>query len=202
VKGMEQRHREKYRMISVKDMMIKKSVEMMRDNLNHTFYAITIRPHISFMKMFARFPTNTRHLVGVSITENLIAKYDAHLISNPNKPKNHHLKIIHHNAIEEKHKNGSYDIPHSHGIWGIHNSFLDEWNDEGFHKRIKKFGSFQYKHNSYPLSNVIHSIEKPKLHSNLIDNKHPEGWLSYSYKWCADEDYESAWSFIESSKLD
>ena len=182
--------------------MVKKSAEMMRDNLNHTFFAVTIRPHISFMKMFARFPTNTRHLVGVSITENLATKYEAHLISNPNKPKNSHLKIIHQGAIEEKHKSGSYDIPHSHGVWGIHNSLLDKWNDERFHDRIIEFGSFQYKNKSYPLSNVIHSVWWEPFHSNLIAKTYPEGWLSYAYKWCADEDDESSWSFIESNNLD
>jgi|TARA_R110000823_G_scaffold308451_1_gene432071 hypothetical protein len=193
--------RENYRMNYTKDTMIKNSQEMMRGNLNHTFFAVTIRPHISFMKMFNRFPTNTRHLVGVSIIENIIAKYNSHLISQPNKPRNAHLLIIHHDAVEEKHKNGSYDIPHSHGIWGIHNSLLDRWNDEGFHARLKELGSFQYKHKSYPLSNVIHSVWKTPFNSSLLDKTYPEGWLSYAYKWCADEDYESDWSFVESGNL-
>ena len=186
-------------MINVKDGMIKKSIKMMGDNPTHTFFAITIRPYITFMKMFDRFPTNTRHIVGVSITENLIAKYNSHLISQPNKPKNHHLRIIHHDAIEEKDRFGSYEEPHSHGVWGIHNSLLDKWNDQRFHDRIKELGSFQYKHKSYPLSNVIHSVWWKPFHSNLIAKTYPEGWLSYAYKWCADEDDESSWRFIEST---
>jgi len=192
---MEQRHRENYRMSYIKDTMINTTMDMMRGNLNHTFFAITIRPYENFIKRYARFPTNTRHLVGEAITSNLIAKYNSHLISQPNKTKNFHLRIIHHDAIEEKHKNGSYDIPHSHGVWGIHNSLLDKWNDEKFHDRIKEFGSFQYKHKSYPLSNVIHSFD-------YQDISNPEDWLSYAYKWCDDEDASSCWGFIHSNGVE
>ena len=185
-----------------RDTLIRNSQELMRDNLNHTFFAVTIRPHIKFMKRFSQFPSNTRQLVGEAIIQNLIIKYDSHLISKPNKPQNHHLKIIHHNAVEQKHKNGSYDIPHSHGIWGIHNSFLDKWNDEGFHARIKELGSFHYEDKSYPLSNVIHSVWKTPFHSSLVAETYPEGWLSYCYKWCDDKDTGSSWSIIHSGGWD
>ena len=130
---------------------------------------------ISFCEFFIRVSLVVRIVLSVSlcvslclfvfslttITEliltNIISKYDAHLIPYPNKPKNHHLKIISHNAIETKTKFGSPDLPHSHGIWGIHKSLIQKWNSPSFHKRILNKGFFIYEDQKFPLRKVIHS---------------------------------------------
>ena len=167
----------------------------MGDNPNYTFFAVTIRPYEDFLRTFSH---STRTTIVEDILINLISKYDAHLISHPNKPQNHHLKIISHNAIETKTKFGSPDIPHSHGIFGIHNTLLEKWNSQSLHDRILELGSFIYQNKKYRLRKVIHSIERTPFTSNLIDKTTPEGWLDYAYKWWGDNDPTSDWSFIQS----
>ena len=117
-------------MNSTKTTLIQNSLKLLGDNPNHTFCAVTIRPYEDFLR---RFPYSTRTTITEEIIQNLITKYDAHLISHPNKPQNHHLKIISHNAIETKTRFGSPDLPHSHGIWGIHDTLLEKWNSTSFH---------------------------------------------------------------------
>ena len=170
----------------------------MGDNPSHTFYAVTIRPEWSFLRRFPWFPLNTRTQITEEIIQNLITKYDAHLIPYPNKPKNQHLKIISHNAIETKTRLGAPDLPHSHSIWGIHETLIQKWNSPSFHNRIREQGSFIYEGQKYPLRKVIHSIWIVPFHSSLIEKKYPEGWLDYSYKWSDDEDTKGVWSFIYS----
>ena len=182
-------------MNTTKTTLIENSLKLLGDNPNYTFYAVTIRPEWSFIKSF---PYYIQTNIAEEITKNLIAKYDAHLISHPNKPKNHHLKIISHNAIENKTTYGSPTPAHSHGIWGIHDTLLEKWNSQDFHNRIMELGSFQYEDQTYPLRKVIHSIERTSFTSNLIDKTTPEGWLDYAYKWSEDTDPTSDWSFIHS----
>jgi hypothetical protein len=178
-------------MNTTKTTLIENSLKLMGDNPSHTFCAVTIRPYESFLRKFPYFPLNTRTEITEEIIQNLITKYDAHLISHPNKPQNRHLKIISHNAIETKTKSGSPDLPHSHGIWGIHKTLIEKWNSQSFHNRIKEQGSFQYENQTYPLRKVIHSIE-PETFTD------EEGWLDYAYKWSGDNDPTSVWSFIQS----
>jgi hypothetical protein len=185
-------------MIDTKETLIKSSMKFMGENPSHTFFAVTIRPYESFLRRFSWIPLNTRTKITEEIIQNLITKYDAHLISHPNKPQNHHLKITSHNAIETKTKKGSPDLPHSHGIWGIHDTHLDKWNTDEFHDTIKELGSFQYEDQTYPLRKVLHSIKRQTFTSNLMDKTSPEGWLDYAYKWSGDNDPSSDWSFIHS----
>jgi hypothetical protein len=182
-------------MRDTKKTLIKNSLKLMGDNPNHTFFAVTIRPYEDFLRTF---PHSTRTTIVEDILTNLISKYDAHLISHPNKPQNHHLKIISHNAIENKTTYGSPTISHSHGIWGIHDTLLEKWNSQSLHDRIKELGSFIYQNQKYRLRKVIHSIERTPFTSNLIDKTTPEGWLDYAYKWCGDNDPTSDWGFIQS----
>jgi hypothetical protein len=192
------RYTEKQRdtpMNTTKTTLIQSSLNLLGDNPSHTFFAVTIRPYEDFLK---RFPYFTRTQVTEDIIQNLITKYDAHLISHPNKLKNHHLKIISHNAIETKTRYGSPDIPHSHGIWGIHDTLLEKWNSTSFHDRIKEQGSFKYENQTYHLRKVIQSIKREPFTSNLMDKTSPEGWLDYAYKWSGDNDPSSDWSFIHS----
>ena len=181
-----------------KTTLIKNSLNLMGDNPSHTFYAVTIRPYEDFLHRFPWFPLNTRTEITEEIIQNLITKYDAHLIPYPNKPKNQHLKIISHNAIETKTRLGSPDLPHSHSIWGIHETLIQKWNSPSFHNRIREQGSFQYEDQKYPLHKVIHSIKREPLTSNLIEKTSPEKWLDYAYKWSGDNDPTSVWSFIHS----
>ena len=117
-----------------KQTLIDQSLSLLTDYPRHTFFAVTVRPHESFIKNFRwyeRVPAVERLL------HHLIFAYQSHLTPlNTNKPKNHHLKIVSHNAIESKTKSGSTDIPHSHGIWGIPNELLMKWGLENgvFHK--------------------------------------------------------------------
>jgi len=178
-----------------KTTLIQNSLNLLGDNPSHTFFAVTIRPYEDFLR---RFPYSTRTQVTEDIIRNLIIKYDAYLISHPNKPQNHHLKIISHNAIETKTRFGSPDIPHSHGIWGIHDTHLEKWNSTSFHDRIKELGSFQYEDQKYPLRKVIQSIKPVSFTPNLMDKTSPEGWLDYAYKWSGDTDPTTDWSFIHS----
>lgn len=181
-----------------KTTLIKNSQKLMGDNPNHTFYAVTIRPEWSFLRKFPWFPLNTRTQITEEIIKNLITKYNAHLVPHPNKPKNQHLKIISHNAIETKTRLGAPDLPHSHGIWGIHKTLNQKWNSPSFHNRIKEQGSFIYEDQKYPLRKVIHSIKRDPLTSNPMENTSPEKWLDYSYKWSEDTDDKGVWSFIYS----
>jgi hypothetical protein len=185
-------------MNTTKTTLIENSLKLLGDNPNYTFYAVTIRPYESFLRKFPYFPLNTRTEITEEIIQNLITKYDAHLISHPNKPQNRHLKIISHNAIETKTKSGSPDLPHSHGIWGIHKTLIEKWNSQPFHDRIMELGSFQYEDQKYPLRKVIHSVWRVPFHSSLIEETYPEGWLSYSYKWSEDRDDKRSWGFIYS----
>jgi hypothetical protein len=191
-------HRET-QMNSTKTTLIQNSLNLLGDNPNHTFYAVTIRPYEDFLR---RFPYSTRTEITEEIIQNLITKYDAHLISHPNKPQNHHLKIISHNAIETKTRFGSPDIPHSHGIWGIHDTHMEKWNSQPFHDRIMELGSFQYigqyEDQKYPLRKVIQSIKREPFTTNLMEKTSPEGWLDYAYKWSGDTDPTTDWSFIHS----
>ena len=91
-------------MNSTKTTLIQNSLNLLGDNPSHTFFAVTIRPYEDFLR---RFPYSTRTQITEEIIQNLILKYEAHLISEPNKPKNDHLRIISHNAIETKTKFGS-----------------------------------------------------------------------------------------------
>ena len=182
-------------MNSTKTTLIQNSLKLLGDNPNHTFCAMTIRPYEDFLH---RFPYSTRTQITEDIIQNLITKYDAHLNSHPNKPQNHHLKIISHNAIETKTRFGSPDLPHSHGIWGIHDTLLEKWNSTPFHNRILELGSFQYEDQKYPLRKVIQSIKREPFTSNLMDKTSPEGWLDYAYKWSGDNDPTCEWSFIHS----
>ena len=52
----------------------------MGDNPSHTFYAVTIRPYEDFLHRFPWSPLNTRTEITEEIIQNLITKYDAHLI--------------------------------------------------------------------------------------------------------------------------
>ena len=88
-------------MNTTKTTLIQNSLNLLGDNPNHNFCAVTIRPYESFLH---RFPCSTRTTITEEIIQNLIIKYDAHLISHTHKPKNQHLKIISHNAIETKTK--------------------------------------------------------------------------------------------------
>ena len=144
------------------------------------------------------------------LLQNLILAYQSHLTPlNTKKPKNHHLKIISHNAIETKTKSGSSDIAHSHGIWGIANELLMRWGVENgvFHKWknddltdiLLRKGHIILNKRKIPLSQVIHSVEVELLLTNPIQHLYdpdrtPEGWLSYSYKWFGDGG--SQWGFI------
>ena len=199
---MEQNHTEPYREIQretpmnyTKTTQIRNSLKLLGDYPNHTFFAVTIRPEWSFIKSF---PYYTQTNIAEEITKNLIAKYDAHLISHPHKPKNHHLKVISHNAIENKTTYGSPTPAHSHGIWGIHDTLLEKWNSQDLHDGILQLGSFIYQNQKYRLRKVIHSIERTSFTSNLIEKTTPEGWLDYAYKWCGDNDPTSEWGFIYS----
>jgi hypothetical protein len=191
--------RRETQMNSTKTTLIQNSLNLLGDNPNHTFYAVTIRPYEDFLR---RFPYSTRTEITEEIIQNLITKYDAHLISHPNKPQNHHLKIISHNAIETKTRFGSPDIPHSHGIWGIHDTHMEKWNSQPFHDRIMELGSFQYigqyEDQKYPLRKVIQSIKREPFTTNLMEKTSPEGWLDYAYKWSGDTDPTTDWSFIHS----
>jgi len=182
-------------MNNTKTTLIQNSLNLLGDNPNHTFYAVTIRPEWRFIN---DFPFHTQTTIAEEITQNLIRKYNAHLISQPDKPKNHHLKIISHNAIETKTKYGSPSPAHSHGIWGIHDTLLEKWNTDDFHNRIMELGSFQYEDQKYPLRKVIHSFWKEPFHSSLITKTYPEGWLDYAYKWSGDNDPTCDWSFVSS----
>jgi hypothetical protein len=182
-------------MNTTKTTLIQNSLKLLGDNPNHTFFAVTIRPNEDFLR---RFPYSTRTQITEDIIQNLITKYDAHLISHPNKPQNHHLKIISHNSIETKTRFGSPDIPHSHGIWGIHDTHLEKWSSTSFHDRILELGSYKYEDQNYPLRKVIHSIERVSFTTNLMDKTSPEGWLDYAYKWSGDNDPTTDWSFIHS----
>jgi hypothetical protein len=182
-------------MRDTKNTLIENSLKLIRDNLTHTFFAVTIRPNESFLR---KFPFHIRTSIVEEILQNLIAKYDAHLISYPHKPKNHHLKIISHNAIETKTRFGSPDLPHSHGIWGINDTLLEKWNSQDLHDGILQLGFFKYENQNYPLRRVIQSIKQVTFTSNLIEKTTPEGWLDYAYKWCDDPDPLTEWSFIHS----
>jgi hypothetical protein len=182
-------------MNTTKTNLIRNSLKLLGDNPNHTFCAVTIRPYEDFLR---RFPYSTRTQITEEIIQNLITKYDAHLISHPNKPQNHHLKIISHNAIETKTRFGSPDLPHSHGIWGIHDTHMEKWNSQSFHNRILELGCFHYENQKYPLRKVIQSIERTSFTTNLMDRTSPDGWLDYAYKWSGDNDPSSDWSFIHS----
>lgn len=178
-----------------KETLIENSLRLIGDNLSHTFFAVTMRPREDFLR---RFPLYTRTTIAEHILTNLISKYDAHLISHPHKPRNKHLKIISHNAIETKTRFGSPDIPHSHGVWGIHDTLLEKWNDEDFHKGLLEQGSFIYEDQKYPLLKVIQSIKRETFSSNLMEKTTPEGWLDYAYKWSDDDDPLTDWSFVQS----
>ena len=175
-------------MRNTKDILVENSLRMMRDNLSHTFFAVTMRPYESFLR---KFPYSTRTTITELILTNIISKYDAHLISHPNKPKNHHLKIISHNGIETKTRFGSPDIPHSHGIWGIHKSLIQKWDSPSFQNRILDKGFFIYEDQKFPLRKVIHSIKR----DFITEDKE---WLDYAYKWSDDDDPLTEWSFIHS----
>ena len=176
-----------------KETLIRNSLKLMGDNPSHTFFALTIKPYEDFLR---NFPYSTRSQITEDIIQNLIIKYDAHLISHPNKPQNYHLKIISHNAIETKTRFGFPDIPHSHGIWGVHDTLLEKWNSTSFHNKIIELGSYKYEDQTYPLRKVIQSIKREIFTSNLMDKTSPEGWLDYAYKWSGDTDPTREWSFI------
>ena len=183
------------------------SLSLLTDYPNHTFFAVTVRPQQSFLK---NFNWNDRTSAVEILLQTLIIKYQSHLTPlNTNKPKNHHLKIISHNAIETKTKSGSDDIAHSHGIWGIPNELLMKWGLENgvFHSwktddlttTIRNKGHIILKKRKVPLSQVVHSVKVELLLTNPIQNLYdpdhtPEGWLDYSYKWFGDG--RSEWSFI------
>ena len=195
---MEQRNREIQRetpMRDTKETLIENSLKLIRDNLTHTFFAVTIRPNEGFLR---KFFSHTQTLIVEEILQNIISKYDAHLISHPHKPKNHPLKIISHNAIETKTRFGSPDLPHSHGIWGIHDTLLQKWNSQDLHDGILELGSYKYQNQKYPLRKVIQPIKITPFTSNLMDKTSPEGWLDYAYKWSDDPDPLTEWSFIQS----
>ena len=181
--------------MGTKNNLIKQSMRLLGDNPHHTFFAVTIRIHERFHR---RFSPHQRMPVTEQILQNIILKYEAHLISNPNKPKNQHLKIISHNAIETKSRFGSPEFPHSHGLWGIHEELLQKWNTEDLHNEIFKLGSFKYESQTYPLRKVIQSIHREGFTSNLIEKTTPEGWLDYAYKWADDDDPLRDWSFVQS----
>jgi hypothetical protein len=181
--------------MDTKNTLIKHSMGLLRDNPHHAFFAVTIRIKERFHR---KFPLHTRMNITEEILKNIILKYEAHLVSVPNKPKNQHLKIISHNAIETKTRTGSPDFPHSHGIWGIHDTLLEKWNSQDFHDGILELGSFKQDDQSYPLRKVIQSIHREGFASNLMDKTTPEGWLDYAYKWSDDDDPLKEWSFVQS----
>jgi hypothetical protein len=76
-------------MNDTKTTLIQNSLNLLGDNPSHTFYAVTIRPYEDFL---LGFPHYTRTTITEDIIQNLVTKYDAHLISHPNKPQNHHLR--------------------------------------------------------------------------------------------------------------
>jgi hypothetical protein len=82
-------------MNTTKTNLIRNSLKLMGDNPNHKFFAVTIRPYEDFLR---RFPHSTRTTIVEDILTNLISKYDAHLISHPNKPQNNRLNICSFNA--------------------------------------------------------------------------------------------------------
>jgi hypothetical protein len=181
-----------------KQQLIKQSLKLISDNPSHTFFAVTVRPYEAFIKSFA---WHERVTVTEKLLETIINHYDSHLIKYPNKPKNQHLKIISHNAIETKTKSGAPDIPHSHGIWGIHDSLLEKWNADDLDYKIWSNATFEYENNTYPLSKAIHSIEKSLFRSSLIAKTYPEGWLNYAYKWALDTAQSSEWSDVNTPKI-
>jgi len=194
--------------IKNKQSLINQSLSLLNEHPNHTFFAVSVRPNKSFLM---NFNWNDRIAAVELLLQQLIIKYQSHLTPlNTNKPKNHHLKIISHNAIETKTKSGSNDIPHSHGIWGIPNELLIKWGLENgvFHKWknddltdiLLRKGHIILNKRKIPLSQVIHSVEVELLLTNPIQHLYdpdrtPEGWLSYSYKWFGDGGGE--WSFIQ-----
>jgi hypothetical protein len=182
-------------MNNIKTNLIKNSLKLMQDNRSHVFCAVTIRPYEDFLRRFSYF---NRIQITEEIIQNLITKYDAHLIPYPNKPKNQYLKIISHNAIETKTKFGSPDIPHSHGIWGIHKTLIQKWNSPSFHNRILEQGSFIHENQKCPLNKVILPIKRQSFTPNLVEKTTPEGWLDYAYKWSGDSDQTAVWSFVQS----
>lgn len=185
----------RYSEVNTKDVLIKSSLKLIRESLSHTFFAVTLRPKEKFLRSF---PRHTQMNITEDILKNIILKYEAHLVSNPNKQNNQHLKIISHNAIETKTRFGSTDFPHSHGIWGIHETLLERWGSDDLHEEILLSGNFKFEGKSYPLRMVIQSIKHEEFKSNLIDKTTPEGWLDYAYKWSDDDDPLREWSFIQS----
>ena len=177
-----------------KQQLIKQSLKLISDNPSHTFFAVTVRPYEAFIRQFRWYERQT---VTEKLLQIIIGQYDSHLIKYPNRPKNQHLKIICHNAIETKTKSGAPDIPHSHGIWGIHDSLLAKWDSDSLHDKIRRRGSFQYEHQTYSFREVLHSIKREPFTSNLIDKTSPEGWLNYAYKWAFDTDPSSVWSRVD-----
>ena len=192
-----------------KQTLIDQSLSLLTDYPRHTFFAVTVRPHESFIKNFRwyeRVPAVERLL------HHLIFAYQSHLTPlNTNKPKNHHLKIISHNAIESKTKSGSTDIPHSHGIWGIPNELLTKWGVENgaFHEwkndhlttTIRNKGHLIINRRKTPYSRIVQSVKVEPLITNPIQQQYepkrtPEGWLRYAYKWFGDG--TSEWTFIQS----
>jgi hypothetical protein len=177
-----------------KQQLIKQSLKLISDNPSHTFFAVTVRPYEAFIKSFR---WHERVTVTEKLLETIIGQYDSHLIKYPNRPKNQYLKAICHNAIETKTKSGSPDIPHSHGIWGIHDSLLVKYDSDILYDRIKARGSFKYDDQIYPLRDVLHSIKRESFTSNLLDKTSPENWLDYAYKWAFDTDPSSIWSRVD-----
>ena len=193
--------------IKDKQTLISQSLSLLNEYPNHTFFAVSVRPNKSFLM---NFNWNDRITAVELLLQNLIIKYQSHLTHrNTNKPKNHHLKIISHNAIETKTKSGSNDIPHSHGIWGIPNELLmkwgvengvfQKWKNEDFTNTLLRKGHLIINKRKIPLSQVIHSVEVELLLTNPIQhlydpNRTPKGWLRYSYKWFGDGGSE--WGFI------
>ncbi len=177
-----------------KQQLIKQSLKLISDNPSHTFFAVTVRPYEAFIRQFRWYERQT---VTEELLKIIIGQYDNHLIKYPNRPKNQHLKIICHNAVETKTKSGSPDISHSHGIWGIHDSLLAKWGQDILYDRIKARGSFKYEDQTYPLRDVLHSIKRESLTSNLVDKTSPENWLDYAYKWAFDTDPSSIWSRVD-----
>ena len=95
-------------MNTTKTNLINNSLKLLGDNPNHTFCAVTIRPYEDFLR---RFPHSTRTTIVEDILTNLISKYDAHLISHPNKPQNNRLNICSFNAYRANRTDIIYKKP-------------------------------------------------------------------------------------------
>ena len=161
---------------------------MLNNSSDYKFYPITIRPYESFIK---GKPFNLRKEIVIKLVNELVIKFDAHLIKQPKKQP--HLRIIHHTYIENQTKYGSTDIEHAHGVWGIHKSLVDKWETNDFIQSVLEKGSFIFGKYKYSLNDVVHSINVGEfdLESDITSKENPAGWIKYSTKWNSSEGFYS-----------